>query len=55
MIGNTIRRRGSHYKILEKLGEACLQITGKMYLLNYRQPRQGGLVHRNIAIMVEIL
>ena len=55
MIGKTIRGGGSHYKILENLGGACLPIIGKMYLVNYRQPRQGGPGHRNIAVMVEIL
>ncbi|MCH7516870.1 MAG: hypothetical protein IIB08_07085 [Bacteroidetes bacterium] len=49
MIGKTI----SHYKILEKLGEACLPITGKMYLIIYRQPRQGGPVRRNIILSWE--
>ena len=42
-------------KIAKKLGKVCLPIISKMYLVNYRQPRQGGPVHRNIAIMVEIL
>lgn len=55
MIGKTIRHGGSHYKILEKLGKACLPITGKIYSIIYRQPRQGGPVRRSIDIVVEIL
>ncbi len=55
MIGKTIRRGGSYYKIIEKLGGACLPITGKMYLIIYRQPRQGGPIRRSIDKVVEIL
>jgi len=51
MIGKTI----SHYKILEKLGGACLPIIDKIYLVIYRQPRQGGLVRRSINKVVDIL
>jgi len=52
MMNKTIRSIGLQCKILDKLDKACLPIIGKICLIIYRQPSQGGPVPPPLLVAV---